>query len=103
MKTIFLGWALSVGALRGGGSGARRPRGAAAVASESLATDVAAVTGRADECLGSELRGQFPALAREAYAGTPLIYFDSGATSQKPQVVLDALSTFYVSQSRVDN
>jgi cysteine desulfurase/selenocysteine lyase len=27
--------------------------------------------------------------------GTPLVYFDNGATSQKPQVVIDAIATYY--------
>jgi cysteine desulfurase / selenocysteine lyase len=37
-----------------------------------------------------DLRDQFPILARED-GGRPLVYLDSAATSQKPQVVLDAL------------
>jgi cysteine desulfurase/selenocysteine lyase len=27
--------------------------------------------------------------------GKPLVYFDNGATSQKPQVVIDAISKYY--------
>ena len=42
----------------------------------------------------SEIRSQFPTLQREVY-GKPLIYFDNGATSQKPQVVIDALTHYY--------
>lgn len=41
-----------------------------------------------------EIREQFPALRRQIY-GKSLIYFDNGATSQKPQMVLDAINTFY--------
>src|SRR5688500_17579649 len=41
-----------------------------------------------------EIREQFPALRQLVY-GKNLIYFDSGATSQKPQVVLDAINRFY--------
>jgi cysteine desulfurase/selenocysteine lyase len=37
-----------------------------------------------------DVRSEFPILARED-AGKPLVYLDSGATSQKPQIVLDAL------------
>ncbi|MCR2825080.1 cysteine desulfurase, partial [Microbacterium sp. zg.Y909] len=35
------------------------------------------------------LRADFPIL-RQTVGGEPLVYLDSGATSQKPQVVLDA-------------
>jgi cysteine desulfurase/selenocysteine lyase len=37
-----------------------------------------------------DVRSEFPILARED-GGKPLVYLDSGATSQKPQIVLDAL------------
>jgi cysteine desulfurase/selenocysteine lyase len=40
------------------------------------------------------IRRQFPALHREV-KGNPLVYFDNAATSQKPQVVLDALLNYY--------
>ncbi|MGZ8558871.1 MAG: SufS family cysteine desulfurase [Chitinophagaceae bacterium] len=40
------------------------------------------------------LRQQFPILNREV-KGRPLIYFDNAATSQKPQVVIDALVNYY--------
>lgn len=41
-----------------------------------------------------EIREQFPALRQLIY-GKNLIYFDNGATSQKPQVVLDAINRYY--------
>lgn len=41
-----------------------------------------------------EIREQFPSLRQQVY-GKNLIYFDNGATSQKPQVVLDTLNHFY--------
>ncbi len=41
-----------------------------------------------------EIREQFPALRRLVY-NKNLIYFDNGATSQKPQVVLDAINKYY--------
>ncbi|MES2800719.1 MAG: cysteine desulfurase [Bacteroidota bacterium] len=41
-----------------------------------------------------EIREQFPALRQQIY-GKNLIYFDNGATSQKPQVVLDAINRVY--------
>src|SRR5215213_223389 len=40
------------------------------------------------------LREQFPALSRQV-KGKPLVYFDNAATTQKPQVVLDALVNYY--------
>jgi cysteine desulfurase / selenocysteine lyase len=38
-----------------------------------------------------DLRADFPIFAREPGAG-PLVYLDSGATAQKPQVVIEALA-----------
>ncbi|MFN9897279.1 MAG: aminotransferase class V-fold PLP-dependent enzyme, partial [bacterium] len=40
------------------------------------------------------MREQFPALRQTVY-GKNLIYFDNGATSQKPQVVLEAINRYY--------
>src|SRR5215472_17260351 len=40
------------------------------------------------------VRKQFPILNREV-KGRPLIYFDNAATSQKPQVVIDAIVNYY--------
>ena len=42
----------------------------------------------------SAIRELFPALRQKVY-GKQLIYFDNGATSQKPQVVLDTLQQYY--------
>jgi len=42
------------------------------------------------------LRADFPIL-RQKIHGKPLVYLDNAATSQKPQVVLDALIEFYTS------
>lgn len=44
------------------------------------------------------IRKQFPALHREVY-GKPLIYFDNGATSQKPQIVIDTINNYYTSEN----
>ena len=41
------------------------------------------------------IRADFPALARIVRNGNPLVYLDSGATSQKPVQVLDAERSFY--------
>ncbi|MFC3826684.1 MULTISPECIES: cysteine desulfurase [Niastella] len=40
------------------------------------------------------IRQQFPALDRQV-KGHPLVYFDNAATTQKPQVVIDALVDYY--------
>src|SRR5258708_34867291 len=40
------------------------------------------------------IRRQFPVLNREV-KGKLLVYFDNAATSQKPQVVIDALINYY--------
>ena len=41
-----------------------------------------------------KIRAEFPILSRQVN-GKPLVYFDNGATSQKPQVVIDAIATYY--------
>jgi len=40
------------------------------------------------------IRSQFPILSQQINAG-PLVYLDSGATSQKPQAVIDSLEHYY--------
>ena len=40
------------------------------------------------------VRRDFPILAEQVH-GKPLVYLDNGATSQKPQVVIDALRDYY--------
>ena len=42
----------------------------------------------------AEIRKCFPILEQQVN-GKPLIYLDNAATTQKPQVVLDAISTYY--------
>jgi cysteine desulfurase / selenocysteine lyase len=41
------------------------------------------------------IRADFPVLARTVRNDKPLVYLDSGATSQKPRQVLDAERSFY--------
>lgn len=41
------------------------------------------------------IREQFPIFNKKTPAGLPLIYLDNAATTQKPQVVIDAVSGFY--------
>ena len=42
----------------------------------------------------SEIRADFPILAR-VVNGKPLVYLDNGASSQKPEVVIDAITRAY--------
>ena len=46
------------------------------------------------QALIDDIRAQFPALNQEVN-GKPLVYLDNGATTQKPQCVIDALSDYY--------
>ena len=41
-----------------------------------------------------KVRADFPILSQKVN-GKPLVYFDNGATSQKPQMVIDAISKYY--------
>ncbi len=43
------------------------------------------------------IRRDFPILSREVY-GKPLVYLDNGASAQKPQAVIDAVSHAYSSE-----
>ena len=44
------------------------------------------------------IRKDFPILERDIY-GKPLVYFDNGATTQKPQCVLDRIMRSYTSEN----
>ncbi len=46
----------------------------------------------------NEIRKDFPILLRSVN-GKPLVYFDNGATAQKPQSVIDAISHYYAYQN----
>lgn len=55
---------------------------------------------RTGSALDSEaVRQQFPVLTRETRPGVPLVYLDSAATSQKPEAVIEAVSSFYRQQN----
>ena len=41
------------------------------------------------------IRADFPILEREVYPGVPLVYLDSTATTQKPNIVLESMDSFY--------
>jgi len=42
----------------------------------------------------NKIRAEFPILSQQVN-GKPLVYFDNAATSQKPQVVIDAIAKYY--------
>ena len=46
----------------------------------------------------ANIRTQFPALHQEVH-GQPLVYLDNSATTQKPQVVIDAIQQYYAEQN----
>ncbi|MEZ5329620.1 MAG: cysteine desulfurase [Verrucomicrobiales bacterium] len=46
----------------------------------------------------ASIRSQFPILS-QVRNGKPLVYLDNGATTQKPQCVIDAVSRFYSEQN----
>jgi cysteine desulfurase / selenocysteine lyase len=43
----------------------------------------------------NEIRKEFPIFQRETRPGTPLVYLDSTATSQKPLAVIEAMDSYY--------
>jgi len=46
----------------------------------------------------NRIREDFPILKQEVH-GCPLVYLDNAATSQKPQVVIDAITRYYAEQN----
>jgi cysteine desulfurase / selenocysteine lyase len=46
----------------------------------------------------ARVRNDFPILKQKVH-GKPLVYFDNGATSQKPQAVIDAVSYYYAAEN----
>jgi cysteine desulfurase / selenocysteine lyase len=42
-----------------------------------------------------EIRKEFPIFQRETKPGTPLVYLDTTATSQKPRAVIEAMDSYY--------
>ena len=46
----------------------------------------------------NNIRDSFPIL-KEKVNNHPLIYFDNGATTQKPQCVIDAISKYYTKEN----
>jgi len=50
------------------------------------------VTGQLDP---ETLRPDFPVLQRTVHGGTPLVYFDNAATTQRPEAVIEAVAEVY--------
>ena len=46
----------------------------------------------------NQIRADFPILSREVN-GKPLVYLDNGATTQKPQLVIDSISKYYENEN----
>jgi len=46
----------------------------------------------------ARIRDDFPILKQKVH-GKPLVYFDNGATSQKPQAVIDAIARYYAAEN----
>jgi cysteine desulfurase/selenocysteine lyase len=65
------------------------------VTREPLGTDLAVGGTPLGAAELAAVRGDFPILSRTVRDGRPLVYLDSGATSQKPTTVLDAEREFY--------
>jgi cysteine desulfurase/selenocysteine lyase len=64
------------------------------VSSTEHATEAQGPRARAGQPdLALDIRGDFPIFSRR-FDGQPLIYLDSGATSQKPAVVIDSISAY---------
>lgn len=45
-----------------------------------------------------KIRAQFPIL-KQSMGKYPLVYLDNGATTQKPQIVIDAITAYYTSEN----
>src|SRR5687767_436092 len=68
-------------------------------------SDILATSKPATESLGSrsrfdvgKVRADFPILAAKVH-GKALVYLDSGATTQKPQQVIDAVAKYYETEN----
>jgi cysteine desulfurase/selenocysteine lyase len=60
----------------------------------TVSPDVRAAASAREPLDAEAIRRDFPILSTTVH-GKPLVYLDSAATSQKPQVVIDALEAFY--------
>lgn len=63
---------------------------------EDTKTEMQAPSLSAEDVL--RLRADFPVLQQQVY-GKPLVYLDNGATTQKPQVVIDRIADYYAHEN----
>lgn len=82
------------------GTAGQRDRGAAPAAELTSAGVLAVPLSRrpAIPLDVTRIREDFPIL-RQRIRGKPLVYLDNAATSQKPQVVIDAVTRFYAAEN----
>ncbi len=82
------------------GTAGQRDRGAAPAAELTSAGALAVPLSRrpAVPLDVARIREDFPIL-RQRIRGKPLVYLDNAATSQKPQVVIDAVTRFYAAEN----
>ena len=45
--------------------------------------------------IAKDIQSDFPILSQEMHSGKKIVYLDSASTSQKPQVVIDAIQSYY--------
>jgi len=82
-----------------GTAGQRGRRGDACVAQGEARLTPTAPLSRCPAVLDvARIREDFPIL-RQRIRGKPLVYLDNAATSQKPQVVIDAVTRFYTAEN----
>jgi cysteine desulfurase / selenocysteine lyase len=76
----------------------QRDSGAATAEKVTAAGAVTVPTSRRPALDVARIREDFPIL-RQRIRGKPLVYLDNAATSQKPQVVIDAITRFYTAEN----
>ena len=62
-------------------------------AAQAVTAGAAAYLDSHGRLIPERVRGDFPILARELH-GRPLVYLDTGASSQQPHAVLDAVAHY---------
>jgi cysteine desulfurase/selenocysteine lyase len=60
-----------------------------------MITDHTTTPGTAGSRTVADIRKDFPILSRPVHGGKPFVFLDSGASSQKPTAVIDAMDHYY--------
>src|SRR5512132_1850204 len=82
----------------------RRPNGSASTSTDGgqpmtiLPKSLAEQSARPVAYDVEAIRADFPILRQKVH-GKPLVYLDNGASSQKPQIVIDALNRYYSAEN----